>query len=221
MDRDGQRHHMAFVRGKTVKKLTVLGKAKGTGTTVRFKPDPEIFTVLEYHYTTLADRLRQLAFLNKGVTITHQGRAGGAGEGGDLLRQGRPGPVRRVAQPEQEGAAPQADLVQRDQGRRRGGPRPAVRGRVQREHLHLREQHQHPRRRHPPHRVQVGAHPDHQRRRQAARLPEEGRSSPSRARTSARGSPASCTSRCGSRSSRGRPRPSWATPRSRGSSRRW
>ncbi|MGI8817759.1 MAG: DNA topoisomerase (ATP-hydrolyzing) subunit B [Gemmatimonadales bacterium] len=70
VDRDGQRHHMAFVRGKTVKKLTVLGKAKGRGTTVRFKPDPEIFTVLEYHYTTLADRLRQLAFLNRGVTIS-------------------------------------------------------------------------------------------------------------------------------------------------------
>jgi DNA gyrase subunit B len=69
VDRDGQRHHMAFVRGKTVKKLTVLGKAKGRGTTVRFKPDPEIFTVLEYHYSTLADRLRQLAFLNKGITI--------------------------------------------------------------------------------------------------------------------------------------------------------
>src|SRR5918998_3595136 len=69
VERDGQRHHMAFVRGKTVKKLTVLGKAKGRGTTVRFKPDPEIFTVLEYHYSTLADRLRQLAFLNKGITI--------------------------------------------------------------------------------------------------------------------------------------------------------
>src|SRR5215213_7173057 len=70
VERDGQRHHMAFVRGKTVKKLTVLGKAKGRGTTVRFKPDPEIFTVLEYHYSTLADRLRQLAFLNKGISIT-------------------------------------------------------------------------------------------------------------------------------------------------------
>jgi DNA gyrase subunit B len=70
VDRDGQRHHMGFVRGKTVKKLTVMGKAKGRGTIVRFKPDPEIFTVLEYHYSTLADRLRQLAFLNKGVTIS-------------------------------------------------------------------------------------------------------------------------------------------------------
>src|ERR1043166_5689641 len=70
VDRDGQRHHMAFVRGKTVKKLNTLGKARGTGRIIRFKPDPEIFEVLEFHYTTLADRLRQLAFLNQGVTIT-------------------------------------------------------------------------------------------------------------------------------------------------------
>src|SRR5918995_507699 len=70
VDRDGQRHPMAFVRGKTVKKLEVLGKARGTGTTISFKPAPEIFTVLEFHYTTLADRLRQLAFLNKGISIT-------------------------------------------------------------------------------------------------------------------------------------------------------
>ncbi len=69
VDRDGKRHHMSFVRGHTTQKLTVVGKAKGTGTTVSFKPDPEIFTVLEYNYTTLADRLRQLAFLNKGVKI--------------------------------------------------------------------------------------------------------------------------------------------------------
>jgi len=70
VDIDGKRHHMGFVRGQTVKKLEVVGKAKGTGTTVTFKPDPEIFTTLEYHYQTIADRLRQLAFLNRGITIT-------------------------------------------------------------------------------------------------------------------------------------------------------
>jgi DNA gyrase subunit B len=70
VDIDGKRHHMGFVRGHTVKKLEVVGKAKGTGTTVTFKPDPDIFTTLEYHYQTLADRLRQLAFLNRGLTIT-------------------------------------------------------------------------------------------------------------------------------------------------------
>src|ERR671922_288478 len=70
IDRDGNRHRMGFVRGKTVKKLETLGKAKGRGTIVRFKPDPEIFTELEFHFSTLADRLRQLAFLNKGVSIS-------------------------------------------------------------------------------------------------------------------------------------------------------
>ncbi|MGH7516899.1 MAG: DNA topoisomerase (ATP-hydrolyzing) subunit B [Gemmatimonadales bacterium] len=70
VDRDGKRYHMAFTRGITVKKLNVLGKARGTGTIVRFKPDPEIFQVLAFNYTTLADRLRQLAFLNKGISIT-------------------------------------------------------------------------------------------------------------------------------------------------------
>jgi DNA gyrase subunit B len=68
--RDGQVYHMAFVRGATVKKLSVMGKAKETGTVVRFKPDPEIFSVLDFRWDTLADRLRQLAFLNKGIRIT-------------------------------------------------------------------------------------------------------------------------------------------------------
>jgi len=70
VDRDGNRHRMGFVRGQTVRKLEILGKARGTGTTVRFKPDPEIFTVLDFNYNTLADRLRQLAFLNRGISIT-------------------------------------------------------------------------------------------------------------------------------------------------------
>ncbi len=70
VDRDGQRYHMAFQRGHTTSKLSVKGKARSTGTTVHFKPDHEIFSVLEFDYGTLADRLQQLAFLNKGVKIT-------------------------------------------------------------------------------------------------------------------------------------------------------
>src|SRR6266542_3809495 len=70
VDRDGKRHHMAFERGETKKKLEVIGKAKGTGTTVWFKPDTEIFTETRFDYATLANRLRELAFLNKALTIT-------------------------------------------------------------------------------------------------------------------------------------------------------
>ncbi|MES2304133.1 MAG: DNA topoisomerase (ATP-hydrolyzing) subunit B [Gemmatimonadota bacterium] len=69
VDREGARHQMSFVRGHTTQKLTVIGMAAGTGTTVHFKPDPEIFNVLEFSWTTLADRLRQLAFLNGGINI--------------------------------------------------------------------------------------------------------------------------------------------------------
>jgi DNA gyrase subunit B len=70
--RDGKEHYMDFARGITTTKLKVLGKvpAKDTGTTVWFKPDYQIFTELRYDYATLASRLRELAYLNKGVKIT-------------------------------------------------------------------------------------------------------------------------------------------------------
>src|ERR1039457_1034817 len=70
VDRAGDPHQMSFVRGQTTQKLAVIGMAPGTGTTVTFKPDPQIFTVLEFSWNTLADRLRQLAFLNGGLRIT-------------------------------------------------------------------------------------------------------------------------------------------------------
>ena len=70
--RDGKEHYMDFERGDTKTKLTVKQKVplKDTGTTVWFKPDSQIFSVLVYDYDTLALRLRELSFLNKGVTIT-------------------------------------------------------------------------------------------------------------------------------------------------------
>src|SRR5688500_4092822 len=70
--RDGREHYMDFARGDTRTKLKVLGQVakRDTGTKVWFKPDATIFTVLVYDYATLAMRLRELSFLNKGVTIT-------------------------------------------------------------------------------------------------------------------------------------------------------
>ena len=68
--RDGQVYHMRFKRGKTATKLEVIGKAKGTGTKITFKADSEIFPVIEYKYDILANRLRELAFLNRGIEIT-------------------------------------------------------------------------------------------------------------------------------------------------------
>jgi len=70
--RDGKEHYMDFERGATTTKLKVLGKvgARERGTKVWFKPDNQIFTELRYDYSTLASRLRELSFLNKGVSIT-------------------------------------------------------------------------------------------------------------------------------------------------------
>ncbi|GJG85096.1 DNA gyrase subunit B [Gemmatimonadetes bacterium T265] len=71
--RDAKEYYMAFTRGDTTTKLRTLRDVpkKDTGTTVWFKPDPEIFTEsLVYSYETLQSRLRELSFLNKGVTIT-------------------------------------------------------------------------------------------------------------------------------------------------------
>ncbi|MSR06029.1 MAG: DNA topoisomerase (ATP-hydrolyzing) subunit B [Gemmatimonadetes bacterium] len=68
--RDGKEHHMAFEQGKTVQNLEVTGKAKQTGTKVTFKPDPKIFSELRFDYSILATRVRELAYLNKGLTLT-------------------------------------------------------------------------------------------------------------------------------------------------------
>src|SRR5713101_7438176 len=70
VDRDGKRYHMSFEKGDTKKKLEVIGKAKGTGTTVWFLPDDGIFTETRFDFATIATRLRELAFLNKGLAIT-------------------------------------------------------------------------------------------------------------------------------------------------------
>ncbi|MCQ2396260.1 MAG: DNA gyrase subunit B [Lentisphaeria bacterium] len=68
--RDGHKHQMRFERGKAVEPLKIIGDTDITGTEVRYLPDPEIFTVLEYKWEILAKRLRELAYLNAGIKIT-------------------------------------------------------------------------------------------------------------------------------------------------------
>ena len=68
--RDGKIYEQTYVRGAKTKEMEVIGKTKETGTKVTFKPDHEIFTDLNFNFDTLANRLRELAFLNKGLKIT-------------------------------------------------------------------------------------------------------------------------------------------------------
>src|SRR5687768_15133493 len=71
VSRNGEVYHMAFERGHTTKKLEVIGTSKSTGTLITFKPDPTIFTITtEFKFDVLANRLRELAFLNPGVEIS-------------------------------------------------------------------------------------------------------------------------------------------------------
>lgn len=69
ISRDGKIFKQRFEYGQAVSKLEVVGESKQTGTKIYFKPDPEIFDDLEYDFDTLAKRLRELSFLNKGLTI--------------------------------------------------------------------------------------------------------------------------------------------------------
>lgn len=68
--REGEVHSMEFCRGEVTVPIHVLGKTKKTGTKITFHPDPEIFTVLEFKYETLLRRMRELAFLVPGITIS-------------------------------------------------------------------------------------------------------------------------------------------------------
>jgi DNA gyrase subunit B len=70
VSRNGQIHHMTFERGKTTKRLEVIGKATGTGTLITFKPDAEIFRETTVFVSDrISQRLRELAFLNSGLRI--------------------------------------------------------------------------------------------------------------------------------------------------------
>ncbi len=70
ISRDGAVWEQEYKRGKPVNKLKQTGKTRKTGTKITFHPDPEIFTSVIFSYDILAQRLRELAFLNKGLKIT-------------------------------------------------------------------------------------------------------------------------------------------------------
>jgi DNA gyrase subunit B len=68
--RDGNVYHQRFERGRTASTMETIGKTKGTGTKVTFYPDAQIFSTIKFEWDIVATRLRELAFLNKGIEIT-------------------------------------------------------------------------------------------------------------------------------------------------------
>jgi DNA gyrase subunit B len=67
---NGSVYQQHYERGNPTGPLTIVGKTKGRGTKVTFKPDPEIFEILDFSYDILSQRLRELAFLNRGLKIS-------------------------------------------------------------------------------------------------------------------------------------------------------
>ncbi|PIP29457.1 DNA topoisomerase IV subunit B, partial [Candidatus Kuenenbacteria bacterium CG23_combo_of_CG06-09_8_20_14_all_36_9] len=82
--RDGQLWQQEYKRGVPLKKVKAVGKAKGTGTTITFQPDTEVFETVKFNWETITDYLRNQAYLSKGVKIKmfdEREPASSAGEG--------------------------------------------------------------------------------------------------------------------------------------------
>ena len=156
-----------YSRGKPLNDLTVIGETDRTGTTIWFKPDAEIFETVSFDFDTLKQRLREMAFLNKGIRIRLIDQRDGRDkiyhyEGGirsfvEYLNKNKavmfPEPI--YMEGEQEGTQVEVAL----QWERH----------IQRERIHLRQQHSYPRRRHASGRFPLRADPRGQRLRQKAR----------------------------------------------------
>ena len=86
--KDGKIYQMKFSRGDITEHINVVGETDRTGTTVRFKPDPEMFDDTVYDYTTLHTRMREQAFLNGGLTISIEDKRAGREQKEEMCYEG-------------------------------------------------------------------------------------------------------------------------------------
>ena len=146
--RNGQVYQQSYERGTPTGDLEVTGTTKRRGTKVTFKPDPQIFETTVFSFDTLAQRLRELAFLNGGIIITLDDERDGKSH--KFHYEG--GIVSFVEHLNKNKAAVNEKPIymQRREGRHRRRDRAAVERRLRGDDLLLRQQHQHARRRHAP-----------------------------------------------------------------------
>ena len=70
IERDGKKHFIEFKNGDAKSPLKVIGRSKTSGTEIKFLPSKDIFSITKFSFTTLQKRMRELAFLNKGIKIS-------------------------------------------------------------------------------------------------------------------------------------------------------
>ena len=198
----------ALRAGKARRRSEGHRRVSHTGTKTTFMPDNAIFETLEFQYDILANRLRELAYLNKGIKITLTDKK--ANKSAAVPLRGRHRPVHRLPERGQERAAPAPDLLRAGEGHDQGRDRHAVQRWLQRGRPGLRQQHQHSRGRHPPERLPRGADPLRQRLREEEQ-PDQGRNGALRRRYPRGADRHHQRQADQSRSSKARRRPSWAT----------
>jgi len=86
VERNGKLYEQEYERGAPMYSVREVGNSERTGTKTTFKPDHEIFTTLEYKYDTLAARLRELSYLNKGIRLTLKDMRNKSDETGDFIQ---------------------------------------------------------------------------------------------------------------------------------------
>ncbi len=153
--RDGKTFYQEYRRGDPETKMTAIGVSERTGTKVTFKPDGQIFKGTEYSFELLSQRLRELSYLNRGLTIAIRDER--VGQVARVQVRGRHHRVRRRSERVEDADSRQADL---GRGRGRGDPgrhRAAVERLVPGSDLLFHEQHQEQGRRHAPDRFPRGA----------------------------------------------------------------
>ena len=180
--RDGHVWTQDYERGKPHADLAKGEATKETGTSITFLPDDEIFLdELEFDYATLAERLRETAFLTRGLKIELIDERG-AGQSDTFHYEGGHRRLRRPPQREQGPAAQEDGLLRGRDRRRHGRGRDAVELLLPGIGLQLRQQHQHPRGRLPPLRLPLGADPDAERLRARQGAAQRERREPDRRR---------------------------------------
>jgi DNA gyrase subunit B len=142
--RDGHVWTQRYEDSKPAHPLRKGEPTRRTGTTVTFWADPTIFETTEYNAETIARRLQEMAFLNKGLTISlRDERPGGPGARAHLSLPRWARGLRQAHQPRPRADPPQGDLVRGQGGRPRGRGGHAVEHRLQRVGVHVRQHDQH------------------------------------------------------------------------------